>query len=60
MADLRETKVNISLTEYTALVSKANDLDKIKRVAENCKDNYFGTTEAALIKALCGVWKGED
>ena len=60
MADLRETKVYISLAEYTELVCKANDLEKVKAVLKNCKDDYIGSDGTRLIKALCGLPTGKE
>lgn len=59
MADLRETKVNISLSEYTKLVCAVNDLEKIKLLVSSIEENYIGTSETALLKALCGVYGKE-
>lgn len=58
MADLRETKVNISLAEYTRLVVTENDFDKVKAVIANAKDDYIGYDTTVLLKALCGI-KGD-
>lgn len=58
MADLRETKVNITLAEYTRLVVTENDFDKVKAVIANAKDDYIGYDTTVLLKALCGI-KGD-
>ena len=55
-----DVTVTISLALYTDLVCLANDLDKIRAVVGTCKDDYIGSDGTRLIKALCGVWKGED
>ena len=61
MADLRETKVNISLTEYTELVCKANDLEKVKSIVSGCKDgSYIDSDTAKVIKVLCGLPLGKE
>ena len=60
MTDLREVKVNISLAEYTELVCKANDLEKVRAVLKNCKDDYIGSDGTRLIKALCGLPTGKE
>lgn len=61
MADVRDVKVSISLKEYTDLVCIRNDFDKIKTIMKSCGDTYLGSTETALVKALCGInGKGEE
>ena len=52
--------VTITLEVYTELVCKANDLDKIRAVVRNLKDDYIGTDATRLIKALCGVPTGKE
>lgn len=54
-----ETMVTIPLHRYTELVCHAHDFNLIREIASGCKD-YIGSTETALIKALCGAWKGEE
>lgn len=54
-----ETMVCIPLYRYTELVCHAHDLSLIREIANGCKD-YIGSTETAMIKALCGAWKGEE
>ena len=61
MADLREVKVNISLAEYTELVCKANDLEKVKSIVSSCKDgSYIDSDTAKVIKVLCGLPFGKE
>lgn len=55
MADVRDVKVSVSLKEYTDLVCIKNDFERIKAYVEKCTDRYLGSTEIALIKALCGI-----
>ena len=52
--------VTITLELYTELVCKANDLNKVKAVLNNCKDDYIGSDGTRLIKALCGVPTGKE
>ena len=52
--------VTITLEVYTELVCKANDLDKIRAVVRNLKDDYIGTDATRLIKALCGLPTGKE
>lgn len=54
-----ETMVTIPLYRYTELVCHAHDLSLIREIVGGCKD-YIGSTETAMIKALCGAWKGEE
>lgn len=60
MESTNGANVTITLEMYTELVCKANDLEKVRAVLKNCKDDYIGYDGTRLIKALCGVWKGED
>jgi hypothetical protein len=60
MESTNGANVTITLEMYTELVCKANDLEKVMAVLNNCKDDYIGSDGTRLIKALCGVWKGED
>ena len=60
METTREANVTITLEMYTQLVCKANDLEKVKAVLKNCKDDYIGTDATRLIKALCGVPTGKE
>jgi len=55
-----ETPVTIPLTQYTELVCKANDLDKIRAVVGNLRDDYIGSDATRLIKALCGLPTGKE
>ena len=55
-----ETPVTIPLTQYTELVCKANDLDKIRAVVGNLRDDYIGSDATKLIKALCGLPTGKE
>lgn len=55
MADVREVKVNISLSEYTRLVVTESDFGKVKAVIANAKDDYIGSDTTSLLKALCGI-----
>lgn len=61
MADLREVKVNISLAEYTELVCKANDLEKVKSIVSGCKDgSYIDSDTAKVLRILCGLSLGKE
>lgn len=60
MESTNGANVTITLELYTELVCKANDLKKVMAVLKNCKDDYIGSDATRLIKALCGVWKGEE
>lgn len=61
MADLREVKVNVSLAEYTELVCRANDLEKIKSIVSDCKvGGYIDSDTAKVIKVLCGLPFGKE
>ena len=55
-----DVNVTISLTVYTDLVCAANDLEKIRAVVGNLKDDYIGTVATRLIKALCGLPTGKE
>ena len=52
--------VTITLEIYTELVCKANDLEKVRAVLNNCKDDYIGSDGTRLIKALCGLPTGKE
>ena len=60
MESTNGANVTITLKMYTELVCKANDLDKIRGVVGNLKDDYIGTDATRLIKALCGVPTGKE
>lgn len=60
METTREANVTITLEMYTQLVCKANDLEKVKAVLKNCKDDYIGSDGTRLIKALCGLPTGKE
>ena len=61
MADLREVKVYISLAEYTELVCKANDLEKVKSIVSGCKDgSYIDSDTAKVLRVLCGLPLGKE
>lgn len=55
MENTSVANVTITLEMYTQLVCKANDLEKVKAVLKNCKDDYIGSDGTRLIKALCGL-----
>lgn len=55
-----EMPVTIPLTQYTELVCKANDLEKVRAVLKNCKDDYIGGDATRLIKVLCGLPTGKE
>ena len=60
MENTSGANVTITLEMYTELVCKANDLEKIRAVLNNCKDDYIGTDATRLIKALCGLPTGKE
>lgn len=60
METTREANVTITLEVYTDLICKANDLDKVRAVLKNCKDDYIGSDGTRLIKALCGLPTGKE
>lgn len=60
MENTSGANVTITLEMYMELVCKANDLEKIRAVVENLKDDYIGTDATRLIKALCGVPTGKE
>lgn len=60
MENTNGANVTITLEMYTELVCKANDLDKIRAVVGNLKDDYIGTDATRLIKALCGLPTGKE
>ena len=60
MENTSGANVTITLELYTELVCKANDLEKVKAVLKNCKDDYIGSDCTRLIKALCGLPTGKE
>lgn len=60
MESTNGANVTITLEMYTQMVCKANDLEKVKAVLKNCKDDYIGTDATRLIKALCGLPTGKE
>lgn len=60
MENTSGANVTITLEVYTDLICKANDLDKVRAVLKNCKDDYIGSDGTRLIKALCGLPTGKE
>ena len=60
MENTSGANVTITLEMYTELVCKANDLEKIRAVVGNLKDDYIGSDGTRLIKALCGLPTGKE
>ena len=60
MENTSGANVTITLEMYTELVCKVNDLDKIRAVVGNLKDDYIGSDGTRLIKALCGLPTGKE
>ena len=60
MENTSGANVTITLEVYTDLICKANDLDKVRAVLKNCKDDYIGSGGTRLIKALCGLPTGKE
>ena len=60
MENTNVANVTITLEVYTELVCKANNLEKVRAVLKNCKDDYIGSDGTRLIKALCGLPTGKE
>ena len=60
MENTSGANVTITLEVYTELVCKANDLEKVRAVLKNYKDDYIGSDGTRLIKALCGLPTGKE
>lgn len=54
MADVRETKVSITLAEYTRLTMMEHDFERVKAVVDKAEDKYLDTETFVLLKVLCG------